>query len=266
LPLELLHYELLLPAFALVLARIGGLVMGVPMLASEQVPGIVKIWLVVTLSLMTFPAVAPLLPDSLTLGQVAAGMVGEFIVGEVIGLGASAIFLAAQVAGKAVSHQSGLALGQVFNPVLGTNATVLDQLWFFAVLMLFLALRGHMAVMDVLLTSFRQVPPMMMVVDPSLADFLVGLLRSVFATALRLGGPAILALLLTSLVMGFFTKTMPQLNVLSVGFSLKIATALLMVATTISFANEMLTDALFGALDDVGLLFEHLSKAVIHAG
>ena len=75
LPLELLRYEMLLPAFALVLARVAGLVLAVPMFTSQEIPTIVKAWLAVTLALMVFPVVAPLVPHDLTLGRAAAGMV-----------------------------------------------------------------------------------------------------------------------------------------------------------------------------------------------
>jgi flagellar biosynthesis protein FliR len=266
LPLELIRIEMLLPAFGLVLARVAGLVMGVPVLSSTQIPTVAKLWLVATLSLMTFPIVAPLLPHSLTLLQVASGMVGEFVVGEILGLAASVVFLAAEVTGKMVSHQSGLALGEVYNPVSDTTTTELDQVWYFATLMIFMALRGHVAVVDVLLGSFRQVPPMMMLVDGSMTECLHGLLKSIFDVALRLAGPAILALLLTSLVLGVLTKTMPQLNVLSVGFSFKIAVAIFMAAVTITFSYDLVSDALFDGLDQVGGLFEHVSRTVTHGG
>lgn len=263
-PLELIRFELLLPAFGLVLARSAGLVLGVPMLASETIPSVVKVWLSVTLALVVFPLAAPLLPQSLTLSQAAAGMVGELMIGLILGLAASVVFLAAEVAGKMISHQSGLALGQVYNPISDTTSTELDQIWFFATLMIFMALRGHIAVVDVLLNSFRQVPPMMMPVDAALADFLAGLMRGVFEVALRLAGPAILALLLSSLVMGVLTKTMPQLNVLSVGFSIKIATAVIMVGVTISLSEDVICDTLFDSLDQTGALFEHASRTLIH--
>jgi flagellar biosynthetic protein FliR len=264
LPLELLRLEMWLPAFGLVLARVGGLAMGVPILTSAEIPRVAKVWLVVTLSLMTFPVVAPLLPRSLTLTETAAGMVGEFAVGEVLGLAASLVLVAAEVAGRVASHQSGLALGEVYNPVSDSTNTELDQLWFFATLMIFMALRGHTAVVEVLLTSFRQVPPMMMTADRCLADFLIALLQSAFDTALRLAGPVILTLLLTSLIMGVLTKTMPQLNVLSVGFSVKIACTMVMVAVTIAFSTDLLAEGMFDGLDQVGALFEQLSRGMIH--
>jgi flagellar biosynthesis protein FliR len=264
LPLEAIRIELLLPAFGLVLARVAGLVMGVPVLSSASIPTVAKAWLVATLSLMTFPIVLPMLPQSLTLLQVASGMVGEFVVGEILGLAASAVFLSAEIAGKMISHQSGLALGEVYNPVSDSTTTELDQVLYFAALMIFMALRGHVAVIDVLLGSFRQVPPMMMFVDGAMTECLQGLLRSVFDVALRLAGPAILALLLTSLIMGVLTKTMPQLNVLSVGFSIKIVVALSMVAVTISFSYDLFSDALFDGLDQVGSFFEYASRKVSH--
>jgi len=260
-PFGLLKFEMLLPAFGLVLARVSGLLLAVPMFSSEQIPRAAKVWLAVMLSVMVFPAVAATLPPSLTLGQAASGMVGEFVIGEILGLGLALIFVAAEVAGKAVSHQSGMALGEVFNPVMDTTMTVLDEVWFFVVLMIFLALRGHLAAVEAVLESFRHVPPMMLAADLSLVDYVVGLMQSTFETALRLAGPAILARLLTSLVLGFLTKTMPQLNVLSVGFSFKIATALVMVAVTISYSGDLMADAMFDGLDQIGLLFEHLSRA-----
>lgn len=265
-PLPLLRLELLLPVFVLVLARVAGIVFAIPLLTSQQVPRVAKAWLIVTLSLLVFPAVAPSLPQSLTLGALAAGLVGEFVIGEVMGLGAGVVFLAAQIAGKLISHQSGMALSQSFNPVLNTSSTVLDQVYFFSVMMFFLAMRGHLAVVNVLLDSFKSIPPMMMFTDDALGEFLIGILRSTFDLALRMSGPVVLALLLTSLIMGLLTKTMPQLNILSVGFSFKIATGIFILAMTIPFTENIVATGLADGLDQLGLLFEHCAETVTHAG
>lgn len=255
---------MLLPDFGLVLARVGGLVFAVPMFSSRQIPRAAKIWLTVTIALMAFPVVTPYLPKSLSLGQAAAGMAGEFIIGEIIGMGAGLIFYAAQVAGKVVSHQSGMALGTVFNPVFDAESTVLDQIWFFTALMIFLALRGHIAIVSVLLNSFKGVPPLMASFDGGVADFLISILRHMFELGLRLGGPVVLALLLSSLVMGFLTRTMPQMNILSIGFNIKVAAALLVMALTISFSLGAMSDALAESMDRLGLFFEYLAKRVIN--
>ena len=265
-PVELLRFEMLLPAFGLVLARVAGLVLAVPVISSRQIPRSAKVGLIVTLSLMAFPAVSPHLPTGLSLGQTATGMVGEFIIGEVIGFGAALVFFAAQIAGKVVSHQSGMALGTVFNPIFDAESTVLDQVLFLTAMVIFLALRGHVAVVMVLVGSFETVPPMLAAFDGTLGDFAIGMMQEMFEFAMRIAGPAVGALLLTSLVMGFLTKTMPQLNILSVGFSFKIVTALFMLALTVSFIHGAVGDVFFESLDRVGLLFEHMSETMTHGG
>ncbi len=259
--MELIRYEIMLPAFALVVARMSGILLAVPMFASNQIPRMTRILLVAVLSLMAFPVVSSKIPTGLTFGQAGAGMVGEFVVGEILGLAAGSVFFAAQIAGKIVSHQSGFALGQVFNPLFDEEFTVLDQLWFFVAFMFFLALRGHVAVIMLVLRSFEHVPPMTFLVDQSVADFAVGMTRSMFDVALRLSGPTVLALLLASLVMGFLTKTMPQLNVISVGFAFKIFIALVLVAITINSSDALMTRSLADGLDQAGQLFEHLAEA-----
>lgn len=262
-PLELLRIELLLPAFALVMARISGMVLAVPMFSNAQIPAMLKALLIAAISLMVFPIVLPELPGSLSVGQVAAGVVVEFIIGELLGMAVGVVLFAAQMAGTVVSHQAGISLGQVFNPLLDEETTVLDQVWFFSVLMLFLAFRGHIAVVNIILSSFKQVPPLMLTIDGSIADLVVGLLRTMFEIAMRLCGPAILALLLSSLVLGFLTKTMPQLNILSVGFAAKVAVALIVVAITMQTSGDLVFDTLASSLNQAGLYLEHASSGVI---
>ncbi len=257
---------MLLPAFAVVLARIAGLMLSVPMFSSTQIPRLVKVWLAVSLAMLTFPVVLPQLPATLTLGQAAAGLVGEFIVGEIIGMGAGLIFFCAQFAGKMISHQTGMALGAVFNPVFNAQSTVLDQVWFFTALMFFLALGGHLAMVQVVLGSFEKVPPLSVWADGATAEFFAAVLRSIFETAIRLAGPAILALTLSLLALGVLMKTMPQFNILSVGFSIKIAIGLFIMAITIGASEGVMIGAFHEGLDRIGFWFESVSETIVHGG
>ncbi len=265
-PFELLRFEMLLPAFALVLARVAGVVLAIPMVSSVSIPREVKVGLTFALSLMLFPMAAPYLPQSVTLGQAVAGMVGELLIGEIIGLGAGVMFFAAEMAGKFISHQAGLALGTVFNPFFDEESTVLDQLWFFTAAMIFMALRGHIATVTVLMESFKLAPPMMTSFDGGMGDYAVAIIQSTFQVGLRLSGPTILALLLSSLVMGFLTRTMPQINILSVGFAVKIVIALFVMGATISFSEDVLGAMMYDGLEHASILFANMGEAVKHGG
>lgn len=255
---------MLLPAFAIVVARIAGLMLSVPMFSSTQIPRLVKVWLIVSLAMLTFPVVLPQLPATLTLGQAAAGLVGEFVVGEIIGMGAGLIFFCAQFAGKMVSHQTGMALGAVFNPVFNAQSTVLDQVWFFTALMFFLALDGHLAMVQVVLGSFEKVPPLSVWADGATAEFFASVLQSIFETAVRLAGPALLALTLSLLALGVLMKTMPQFNILSVGFSIKIIIGLFVMAVSIRISDGVMEQSLADGLNLIGLWMDHAADELTH--
>jgi len=257
---------MLLPGFALVLSRMAGMMLGAPMFSSSQIPTQFKIALVVTLSLLAYPAVWNTLPHELTLGQAAAGCVGELIIGELLGLGIGAAFFGASLAGTLVGHQAGLTLGEVFNPVYDSETTTIDQIWFFTTLMIFFALGGHLALVQAVLGSFRQVHPMSMFVNEDVSASVVGLIRMMIETALRLAGPTILALLLALLALGVLSKTMPQFNLMNVGFSFKIALALLMVGFTLMASDGVLIGTLRDGMDQIGDLLHTMSKEAAHAG
>lgn len=265
-PVELLRYQMLLPAFGLVCARVAGLVLATPMFSSRQIPRQIKVWLIATIALMAFPVVSPYLPTDVSLAMAATGMIGEFIIGYLLGFSAALVFYAAQTGGKIISHQAGMALGTVFNPIFDEESTALDQVWFFTVTAVFLLTRGHIAVILVLLSSFKHVPPLLASFDGTMGDLLIAMMSDMFELALRLAGPTILTLFITSLLMGFLTKTMPQLNILSVGFSLKISAALFVAAITIGFAGDMIVNEIGRSLDQVGAFFETSATALIRGG
>ena len=56
---------------------------------------------------------------------------------------------------------------------------------------------------------------------------------------------------------------MPQMNILSIGFNIKVSAALLVMALTISLSLGSMADALVESLDRLGLFFEYLSQRVI---
>lgn len=255
---------MMLPAFAIVLARMAGLVLAVPIFSSSQIPRLVKAWLVISLALISFPVVAPLLPPTLSLGHAAVGMLGEFVIGEVIGLGTGLIFFSAQFAGKMISHQTGMALGAVFNPVFNSQSTVLDQVWFFTAMLFFLALNGHLAVVQIILGSYEKVPPLSIWADGATAEFFGALLDSIFETALRLAGPVLLTLTLTLLALGVLMKTMPQFNILSVGFSIKIGVGLFVMAVSIRVSDGVMSEALAEGLDRVGWWLDQMADGLTH--
>ena len=240
-----------LPAFLLVLSRVAGLMLASPLFSGTMLPTPINVILALAISLSIFPLMAGGLVVPVTLGSAAAGMAGELAIGLVLGLGVTLVFTGAQVAAQLISQQAGIALGEVFNPMMESSSTEVSQLYFLVAMAVFLAVDGHHALIRALLDSFATIPPLGFKPDASLLELVVELLTLSFIIAVRVGGPVMLALLLALLTLGFISRTMPQLNLLTFGFPLKLALAMFMMAVTLIALESILVDALVEVMDGV---------------
>ena len=242
---------LFLPLFALVLCRVSGLMLTAPLYGSQAVPARIRAALAVAISVVLFPAVAPTLPVNLTLAGAVAGVFGELMIGLIIGVSLSLVFVGVQVAGMIAGQQAGLALGQVYNPVLNTNTTILGQLFFLTALTVFVLAGGHRELMRALLDTFEVIPVMSFRFSPSLLDLVTALLTGAYAVALRLAAPVLMALLTATLVLGFLSRTMPQLNILSVGFPVRVLVTLTVAGFALAASGGLLTESVAEVIDRV---------------
>ncbi|UCD28313.1 MAG: flagellar biosynthetic protein FliR [Planctomycetota bacterium] len=240
-----------LPAFLLVLFRVGGLILAAPMFNSSVLPARIKTMIAVAISLAVFPMMISYVPASITLGSAVAGLAGELAIGLFIGLGVTLLFVGIQIGAQLVGQQSGIRLGNVFNPLAEASGSILGQLYFLVALMVFLMVGGHRAVVRALLDSFAAIPPMSFELSANLLDILISICGLSFSIALRVAGPMILALMLALVTLGFISRTLPQLNILTVGFPIKLALALMIMALTIMSLEPLLLDGLTIGLDGI---------------
>ena len=117
--------------------------------------------------------------------------------------------------------------------------------------MAFLGVGGDHALIETLLQSFATAPPLSFRVTEDLVALLVGVLEVAFIMAIRVGGPTVVALMLAFLTLGFVSRTIPQLNILTIGFPLKAALALLMMALTMVGLESALLEGLTSSMDAV---------------
>ncbi len=250
-PWSLAGFYLLLPAFMLVLSRVAGLVLAAPLFASVLIPMRLKILLCCAVSLAVFPMVAAQVRVPLTLATAVVGMVGELMIGLFVGFGVSLVFLGVELALELVGHQSGLGLGASFNPLFEATSTAAGELFQLLLILVFLCVGGHRALVRGLLDSFATLPPLSVRVTEDLAAVLVDLLTLSFQLAIRVGGPTLLALMLALVTLGFVSRTLPQLNLFTVGFPLKLSVALAVLGLTLVSFESVMIEALTDGLEDI---------------
>ncbi len=207
--------------FALVLARIGSLLATAPLLKLETVPVTVRALLAVTLSMLVMPLYAHLSYTSpwnlLAFGSL---LVNEVLIGLLLGLGMQVLFSGVQVAGQIVAHLSGMSLAEISSPSFDGGTSVFTEIFHYVTLAVFVALGGHRMVMAALLDTFQWAPPGHAMFGESFAQVMVSILQQSFQLGIRAAAPIMIALLLSTLLLGLVSRTLPQINVLAVGFGL----------------------------------------------
>jgi flagellar biosynthesis protein FliR len=221
-PVEALAAYLKLPVFALVAARIGGLLLFQPILGALSIPMTVRSLFILGLAalltpLVPLPAQVPDTPLGLTL---ALG--SEILIGALLGLLCALCFIGLQMGGLLVAQEVGVAFGQIVDPNTEDEETIHGVFYLQLVAVIYLIVGGHRAVVTACLDTFERLPLLSINTPQALSvELLARALTLSGEIALRVAGPILLTLFLVNLALGLVSRTMPQLNVLAVGFSLK---------------------------------------------
>ena len=232
------------PAWLMVLFRLAGIFLFAPIFASRSVLVRMKVFLAVGLSFCVYPMlltpgkpsaalIQPVIDHGLSAWTLLGQIASEMLIGVVLGYGALLPLMGLQVGGRMVDQQMGLALAGVYNPEIDDEIGVVGQFYHVLALTVFLLIGGHRVLLTTLVGSFDHVPLGGFGVDGSLFTLLVGLLASMVELGVRVAAPLLCLVFLQTIAMGFIMRTVPQMNILSIGFPLRILAGATVIVTTV---------------------------------
>jgi flagellar biosynthetic protein FliR len=209
--------------------RIGACVMVAPVFGAVFVPARMRIVLAAAITLL----VAPLLPaQPLVAPLSAAGLivtVQQMIIGVAIGFVLQVVFDSLAMGGQLLANSMGLSFAFNVDPLRGASTPVLGQLYMLLVTLTFLALNGHLTVLETLVDGFRTLP---VGLDGLGANGLwqIGLWGGqIFRGSLVVALPGLTALLIVNLAFGVVSRAAPTLNLFAIGFPVTLVCGLVIV-------------------------------------
>ncbi|AGA89152.1 flagellar biosynthetic protein FliR [Thioflavicoccus mobilis 8321] len=201
-------------------ARIGAMLSISPLFGARTLPMRVRLMLALALTWAVFPLVGQVPSvDPLSLAGVLI-MVNQLLIGTAMGLALQVAFAALLVAGQVIGASMGLGFASVVDPQNGIQVPVIGQLYFLLGALVFLAIDGHLALIQVLAQSFVTLPLGAQGPAPVLLRDLAVWSGLMFSEGTRLALPVVSVILLANLSLGVATRAAPQLNVFALGFSI----------------------------------------------
>ena len=244
-PLELIAVYVKVPVFVLVASRLAGLLMFQPVVGGYAVPRNFQVLLVLALAAMVTPFVNLQAGAPATAGGIVIAMASELLLGILMGLVVRMCFLGLQLGAQIVAQEAGLAFGRVADPSTGAQQSIFSSMYLQLGAVIFLIIGGHRVLLAVALDTFDAIP---LLGDPGTfvrgVDLLFDAMTLGGVIAVRLSAPVILTLFLVTAAMGFISRTVPQLNILTVGFSVKGLVGFVLMAISLPAAFEAFTTAL----------------------
>ena len=229
-------------------ARIGACLMVAPVFGARFVPTRTRIILAVAITalvvpLIHAPEIAPFSPQAFVV------VFQQLLIGVAFGFALQVVFDALALAGQLLANSMGLSFAFNIDPLRGSSTPALGQLYVILATLTFLALGGHIALIEMLVAGLYSLPigTTGLGQDGLWALILWG--GTLFSGAIGIALPGVTALLIVNLAFGVVSRAAPSLNLFAVGFPVSLVVGLLVVLAGIGPLQSSFTELLASGFD-----------------
>jgi len=159
----------------------------------------------------------------------------QILIGFLIGISLQIVFAAFQMAGEFFSVQMGFGISEVFDPLAQISLPLMGTIKNLIALYVFFISSAHLMTFQAIVQSFTDHPYFALDflnatgTHQGILQFLTILGSAMFIIGLKIAFPIMGTLMLVSTTLGLLSKAAPQMNILMLGFPLKIIVAFLVL-------------------------------------
>ena len=251
------------PVFLLIFARCLAMILVSPLFSSQAIPrGAIFALAFFSAFIMFTPAVTTGFGGeytsliSFTLPYFFT-LMGEALIGVIMGFYISLIFAAFSTAGQFFSFQTGLGASEVYDALAQVSNPILGQYMNLMAMLLFLRVGGFQELfLKGLLRSWQSLNAAALITQPDLFyGFLLSGLTNLFFDAFMIALPVSGVLFLVAVSMGLLTKAAPQMNLLAEGLPLTILVSFAVLQYLLPFMCDFFLDAFKHGFRNIEQLF-----------
>jgi flagellar biosynthetic protein FliR len=215
------------------LFRVAALVMTAPVISARSVPVRIRLGLSVAITIVLMPTISHVPVVDAFSGTAIVIIAQQLMIGIVMGTVLQFVMAAVITGGQVVAMQMGLGFSVMVDPQNGAQTPILSQFYVIMVVLIYLAINGHLVLFEVLADSFKSMPIGVNGIVPENLWVLVNWAALIFAGALGIAIPAIASLLIVNFAFGIMTRAAPQLNIFAIGFPITMMIGFAVVLLTL---------------------------------
>ena len=233
---EQLFDQTKLMTYFFVVIRTGGIFFTSPVFGSTVLKPQVRMAFSIIVAAVLYPFV-PAIPfgGDINTALLILQIFKELLIGVAIGTMTSVLFTGVQLGGYLIDFQMGFAMVNVMDPETGGSFSYISQVQNVLLILIFIAIGGPALIIQAISYSYSAIPAGNFDINPNALLFAATLFGKVFIIAMTLTAPPLIVLMATNAVMGVMARLIPQINLLVVGFPIKIAVGIIMFTLSLRY-------------------------------
>jgi flagellar biosynthetic protein FliR len=216
--------------FLLVLARVGGSLVFVPLPGVKSAPDSARIALALGFTLALYGQWPVVRTDAVTVAALAGWALAEAAVGLAIGVSVAIALEAFTLSAQVLGLQAGYAYASTIDPNTEADSGILLVFAQLMSGMLFFALGLDREILRLFAISLEKVPPGEYVFGRATAEPLIRLGATLFSVGVRLALPVVALLVMVDVALALLGRINAQLQLLTLAFPAKMLTTLILLS------------------------------------
>jgi len=240
--------------FILLFFRFGALFMATPIFSHKSIPMNVKASMAFFFSIVFYSSM-PVLDIPITVPSIILAILSELFFGLAIGVVLQLAFNVITFAGGQISFMMGFSMASAIDPQSGISMPIISQFLSLMALMVLFAIDMHHWILLFIDGSLKNIPLGGFLMSEDLFYYTIKATSNMFMIGFMIAFPIIALSWLADVIFGMLMKTMPQFNLLVIGFPIKIMVAFMVLIATFTATMLILKTQMQDAFNYLEMFF-----------
>ena len=240
--------------FILLFFRFAALFLATPIFSHKSIPNSIKAAMAFFFTIVFYSSMPPL-DIPITVPSIVMAILSELLFGLAIGVILQIAFNAITFAGGLISFMMGFSLASAIDPQTGVSMPIISQFLSLMALMILFSIDLHHWILIFISDSLSTIPLGGFIMEEKLFDYIIYAASKMFLVGFMIAFPIIALTFLQDIIFGMLMKTMPQFNLLVIGFPIKIGVAFVVLITTLTSTMLILKMQMLDAFNYLEMFF-----------
>jgi len=226
--------ETAIVGFILLFFRFTALFIAVPIFSHKNIPIKIKASMAFFFTIVFYSSMPPL-AIAINPATIILAILSEFMLGLVVGIILQLAYNVITFAGGIISFMMGFSMASAIDPQTGVSMPIVSQFLSLMGLMVLLELNLHHWVLLFVDSSLKKIPLGGFIMNENIFHYVINAASNMFLVGFMIAFPIMALSWLADVIFGMLMKTMPQFNLLVIGFPIKIMVSFsVLIATFVS--------------------------------